>query len=207
MLLLGPALLILLFRFVPPLVTPLMLVRLAEGYGLERHWVPLPEISVHLRDAVVASEDNFFCEHWGFDTAALEGQIRAALDGERPRGASTITQQTAKNVFLWPGRDPVRKLLEAWLAPQLELFWGKRRIIEVYLNVIELGPGIYGAEAAARHWYGKPARALSEGEAGRLAAILPAPLDWKPGSAAIGRRASVLEQRIDQLGPMLACVR
>ena len=115
--LLGPALLILVLRFVPPLVTPLMLVRLAEGYGLERRWVPLDEISPHLRDAVVASEDNLFCEHWGFDTAALEGQIRAALEGERPRGASTITQQTAKNVFLWPGRDPVRKLLEAWLTP------------------------------------------------------------------------------------------
>jgi monofunctional biosynthetic peptidoglycan transglycosylase len=206
-LLLGPALLILVLRFVPPLVTPLMLVRLAEGYGLERRWVPLDEISPHLRDAVVASEDNLFCEHWGFDTAALEGQIRAAMEGERPRGASTITQQTAKNVFLWPGRDPVRKLLEAWLTPQLELLWGKRRIIEVYLNVVELGPGIYGAEAAARHWFRKPAAALSLGEAARLAAILPDPLDWKPTSAAIGRRAAVLERRIGQLGRMLACVR
>ncbi len=204
--LLGPALLILLFRFVPPVVTPLMLIRLAQGHGLERRWEPLGDISVHLRDAVVASEDNLFCRHWGFDTGALQGQIQAALTGERPRGASTITQQTAKNVFLWPGRDMVRKVIEAWLTPQLELLWGKRRIIEVYLNVVELGPGIYGAEAAARHWYGKPASALSLGEATRLAAVLPAPLEWKPTSAAIGRRAVVLERRIGQLGPLLDCV-
>jgi monofunctional biosynthetic peptidoglycan transglycosylase len=116
--------------------------------------------------------------------------------------------QTAKNLFLWPGRDLVRKALEAWLTPQVELLWPKRRIVEVYLNVAELGPGIYGAEAAARAYFGKPASALGVREAALLAAILPSPRDWSPArpSAYLQGRVRTIRTRIDQLGPMLACV-
>ncbi len=155
--LLAPPLLLLLYRFVPPPITPLMLIRLGEGEGLHKDWRPLEQIAPVLAEAVVAAEDNRFCEHWGFDWPALKGEIAAWRAGEAPRGASTITMQTAKNLFLWPDRSLLRKLLEAPLTPQIELLWPKRRIIEVYLNIVELGPGIYGAEAAAQAYFGKPA--------------------------------------------------
>jgi monofunctional biosynthetic peptidoglycan transglycosylase len=207
-LLLGPLLLLAVYRFVPPPATPLMLVRLAQGYGLDKSWVPLDEIAPALRQAVIAAEDNLFCSHVGFDWKALRQEVEAALDGERPRGASTISMQTVKNLLLWPGRDPVRKLAEAWLTPQLELLWSKRRILEVYLNLVELGPGIYGAEAAARHWFGKPAARLGRDEAARLAAILPAPLRWSPVSSSyVARRARILRVRVEQLGPLLDCAK
>ncbi|HEX6113419.1 MAG TPA: transglycosylase domain-containing protein, partial [Geminicoccaceae bacterium] len=120
-----------------------------------------------------------------------------------------ITMQTAKNLFLWPGRDFVRKALEAWLTPQIELLWPKRRIMEVYLNVAELGPGIYGAEAAARSYFGKSASGLSAQEATLLAAILPSPRDWSPVRPTdyLQGRARTIRARIDQLGPMLDCIR
>ena len=205
--LLGPPLVLLAYRFVPPLGTPLMLKRLAQGHGLEREWVPLSRISPHLARAVIASEDNLFCRHWGLDTAALREQVGRALDGERARGASTITQQTAKNLLLWEGRDPVRKLLEAWLSPQLELILGKRRILEIYLNVIETGPGLYGAEAAARRYFGKSAAKLTPREAAMIAATLPAPLRRSPAKPTryLQGRARVIEVRVGQLGPLLDC--
>jgi len=185
-----------------------MLIRLAQGYGIAKDWRPLDDIAPSLPRAVIAGEDNLFCRHWGFDWKALQGQLNAALDGERPRGASTITMQTAKNLFLWEGRDPLRKLLEAWLTPQIELLWSKRRIMEVYLNIAEFGPGIYGAEAAARHWFNKPAVRLSATETARLAAILPAPLRWRPNGrdAHVVRRGAVIAQRVGQLGPLLDCL-
>ncbi len=207
---LGPLLLILVFRVVPPPVTPLMLIRLAQGQELHRDWAAYGEIAPALADAVVAAEDNLFCEQaLGFDFGALGEQIAAWRRGERPRGASTITMQTAKNLLLWPGRDPVRKLVEAWLTPQVALLWPKRRVMEVYLNIVEFGPGIYGAEAAARAFFGKPAAALSRREAARLAAVLPNPLEWsaeRPGPY-VRRRAAIIERRITQLGPLLACLR
>jgi monofunctional biosynthetic peptidoglycan transglycosylase len=208
-LLLAPLALLLIYRFLPVPITPLMVIRLVEGEGLEKQWVPLGDIAPALARAVVAAEDNRFCGHAGFDWQELEGQIDALLAGERARGASTISMQTAKNLFLWPGRDLVRKALEAWLTPQLELLWPKARIIEVYLNIAEFGPGIYGAEAAARAYFDKPARALSAREAALLAAILPNPRSWsaaRPTPYLLGRRRAVLI-RIDQLGPMLDCVR
>jgi monofunctional biosynthetic peptidoglycan transglycosylase len=156
--------------------------------------------------AVVAAEDNWFCRHRGFDWAALQAQFELARAGERPRGASTITQQTAKNVLLWPGRDPVRKVLEAWFAPQLELFWGKRRILEVYLNVAELGPGVFGAEAAARHWFDRPAAELSGHQAATLAAMLPNPRAWTPDDPLVQEKAAVVLSRVGQLGSLLDCV-
>jgi monofunctional biosynthetic peptidoglycan transglycosylase len=205
----APTLLIALYRIVDPPVTPLMLLRVFEGEGLRHEAVPLSQISPHLIAAVIAAEDNRFCEHLGFDTEALQGEIDGWLAGERPRGASTITMQTAKNILLWPGRDPLRKGLEAWFTPQIELLWSKRRILEVYLGVIEMGPGVYGAEAAARTYFGKPASALGRRESALVAAVLPNPRqrsvvrpDWY-----VSRKASRIMRRAEQLGPLLDCVR
>jgi monofunctional glycosyltransferase len=207
--LLVPPALLMIYRFLPVPITPLMVIRLVEGEGLYKAWVPLEAIAPALPRAVVAAEDNRFCRHFGFDWQELTGQFDAVLAGERARGASTITMQTAKNLFLWPGRDLLRKALEAWLTPQVELLLPKRRIIEVYLNVAEFGPGIYGAEAAARAYFDKPANALSPLEAALLAAVLPSPRNWSPVHATeyIQGRARTIRTRIDQLGPMLDCIR
>lgn len=165
------------FRFLPVPFTLLMVGEtLFEGRDIHHEWVPLERISPHLIRAVIASEDNEFCRHWGFDFAEIEKALdRSQRNGGRLRGASTISQQTAKNVFLWPGRSYVRKGLEAYFTVLIEAFWPKRRIIEVYLNVVEWAPGHFGAEAAARRWFGKSAARLAPMEAARLAAILPNP--------------------------------
>ena len=202
LLLAGPPALILVFRVLPPPATPLMLIRLAQGHALRQEWVAYERIAPALAEAVIAAEDNRFCgEALGFDFAALRGQVESWQDGERPRGASTITMQTAKNLLLWPGRDPVRKALEAWLTPQVALLWPKRRVLEVYLNVVEFGPGLYGAEAATRAFFGKPASALSAHEAARLAAVLPNPLRWSAAAPSphLRRRAAVIERRVAQI--------
>jgi monofunctional glycosyltransferase len=207
--LLAPPGLLVAYRFLPPPITPLMLIRLAEGEGLDKQWQPLARIAPALAEAVVAAEDNRFCAHWGFDWPELEGQLEALLAGEQARGASTITMQTAKNLFLWPERSLLRKLLEAALTPQVALLWPKRRVIEVYLNIVEFGPGTYGAEAAARSYFAKPAAELSRREAALLAAVLPHPRDSSPArpSAYLEDRARTIRTRIEQLGPMLDCVR
>jgi len=200
-----PPLVTLAYRWLPPPATPLMLLRLPLEAGLDYRWRPMAEISPHLARAVIASEDNLFCTHQGFDVQALRNEVERALAGERPRGASTITQQLAKNLFLWPGRGYGRKVLEAWYAPQLEVILGKQRILELYLNIVEFGPGIYGAEAASRRWFQKPASALTEREAARLAVILPRPLYWRPDGAWATERSAVIQRRIGQLGPLLDC--
>jgi monofunctional glycosyltransferase len=207
--LLAPSVLLLAYRFLPVPITPLMMIRLLQGEGLHKTWVPLEAIAPVLPYAVIGAEDNRFCEHAGFDWKELGGQIDAALAGGHARGASTITMQTAKNLFLWPGRDLVRKALEAWFTPQIELLWPKRRIVEVYLNVAEFGPGIYGAEAAARTYFGKSAAGLGKREAALLAAVLPSPRSWSPARPTkyLESRARTIRTRIDQLGPMLDCVR
>jgi monofunctional biosynthetic peptidoglycan transglycosylase len=210
LLLAGPLVLILVFRFLPVPMTPLMMIRLVQGHGLRHEWVAYDKISPALADAVVASEDNLFCEQsLGFDFKTIGEQIDVWRDGERPRGASTITMQTAKNLLLWPGRDPVRKALEAWLTPQVALLWPKPRVLEVYLNIVEFGPGIYGAEAAARAFFRKPASALSPREAAQLAAVLPRPLVWSasPPTAFVRQRAAVIERRVAQIRPLLDCAR
>ena len=148
--LLAPLLVLAVYRFVPPPGTPLMLIRSAEGENLRYRWIPLRAMAPTLPQLVVAAEDNLFCRHWGFDLKALEEQVSSALDGEETRGASTISMQVAKNLFLWPGRSFVRKGLEAWLTPYVELMLPKRRILEIYLNIAEWGPGLYGAEAPRR---------------------------------------------------------
>jgi monofunctional biosynthetic peptidoglycan transglycosylase len=148
---------------------------------LRHHWVSLPEISVHAQRAVVAAEDMEFFHHQGFSTTEVRAAILEALRGDELRGASTITQQLAKNLWLSPSRNPLRKVREAVLTWRLETQLTKRRILEIYLNVVELGPGIYGVEAAARHYFGRPAAELTEGQAAMLAASLPRPSSWHPG--------------------------
>jgi monofunctional biosynthetic peptidoglycan transglycosylase len=160
-------------------VTYLMVQRVFEGRGFDRRWVPMKKISPALVRAVIAAEDARFCEHKGFDFEAIEKAMAANAAGKKLRGGSTISQQTAKNVFLWPGRDWVRKGLEAWFTVLIEVGWGKERIMEVYLNSIEWGPGVYGAEAAAQRNFKVPASRLTAAQAARLAAIVPKPLSWK----------------------------
>lgn len=176
----GPVLVTAVYRFVPPPITYLMIERTVEGRGFDRRWRPLERISPRLVRAVIAAEDAHFCDHHGFDFAAME---KAMKNNERRpnkiRGGSTISQQTAKNVFLWPQRSYVRKGLEAYFTVLIEFLWGKPRIMEVYLNSIEWGPGVYGAEAAARRNFGVGADKLSPVQAARLAAILPSPLKWR----------------------------
>jgi monofunctional biosynthetic peptidoglycan transglycosylase len=180
-LLLGPALVILVYWVVPPPVTPLMLIRAAEGHGITKSWVPLSRISPNLQRAVIAAEDAKFCQHRGFDWDAVDNAIeRYQRRGRRKLGASTISMQTAKNLFLWPGRTFVRKGAEAYLTVWLEALLPKRRILELYLNEIEWGPGIYGAEAASRKYFGVGAAALTPMQAARMATVLPNPLGWRP---------------------------
>lgn len=201
--------LILLYRVVPPPVTPLMLIRLVEGQGIAKDWEAWEAISPHLRQAVVASEDNLFCEHSGFDWESLEAAAKAYAAGERAGGGSTISMQTAKNLFLWPSRSIVRKGLEVPLTALLEILWPKQRILEVYLNIAEWGPGIYGIEAASRHYFGRSAADLTPRQASQLVAVLPNPLEWRPvpPSNYVARRAATIRTRIRQLGPLLDCVR
>ncbi len=205
----APSAIILAYRYVNPPLTPLMVIRLIEGEPINKHWMPLEQISPHVARAAIASEDNLFCRHFGFDMPAMKQQIQAYFAGRRPRGASTITMQTAKNILLWPGRDPLRKVIEAGLTPQIELLWSKQRILEVYLNVVELGPGLYGVEAASRALFGKSASRLSRSEAVRLMAILPNPREYSavwPGPV-VRARVNRINRRIDQLGPLLDCGR
>jgi monofunctional biosynthetic peptidoglycan transglycosylase len=175
----GSMLLVVIYRLVPPPVTPLMLIRAVEGYGVTKSWRPLGEISPNLVRAVMAGEDAKFCGHHGFDWDAIREDWQRYRRGEgKLRGASTISMQTAKNVFLWSGRDWIRKGLEAYFTVLIELVWGKERIIETYLNVVEWAPGVYGAAAAAQFHFHKAPGTLSAEEAARLAAILPDPLKW-----------------------------
>ncbi len=189
---------ILLYGLVPPPATPLMILRLFEGEGIARDWRPRGAIAPDLFRAVIAAEDARFCEHVGFDTVELAKALRDWRRGRRVRGASTITMQTAKNLFLWPGRTLVRKAAEAYLTPWLEMSWSKARILELYVNIAEWGPGIYGAEAAARAYFGKPASALSAKEAALLAAVLPNPRAWSPDkpSSYVRARARTIHARM-----------
>ena len=166
---------VLVHAVIPPPITILMAQQAIAGHGLDYRWRSLNDISPNLVYAVIGSEDARFCSHNGFDFDAIEKAMDANKRGKKMRGDSTISQQTAKNVFLWPSRDWVRKGLEAGYTVLIETFWGKRRIMEVYLNVAEWAPGVYGAEAASRHWFNKSARNLTPREAARLAAILPSP--------------------------------
>ncbi|MBV9997423.1 MAG: monofunctional biosynthetic peptidoglycan transglycosylase [Caulobacteraceae bacterium] len=179
-LVLAPIALTLIYRFVPPPITILMVERLFQGKGLDHRWRALSQMSPTLPLAAIAAEDARFCEHHGFDFEAMEKALKHnEAKPERIRGGSTISQQTAKNVFLWPERSWVRKGFEAYLTVLIETLWGKRRIMEVYLNTVEMGPGIYGVEAAAERYFHTSAKALSAQQSARLIAILPSPLKWQ----------------------------
>ncbi len=184
-----------LFAVVPPTPTILMLQQAAGGRGLDYRWRGLNDISPNLVDAAIAAEDARFCSHHGFDMEAIQKALDHNAEGGRIRGGSTISQQTAKNVFLWPSRDWVRKGLEAGYTVLIETVWSKRRIMEVYLNVVEWAPGVYGAQAASHRWFGKDADELTPREAARLAAILPAPRRYKAASPGpyVRRRASRIQ--------------
>jgi monofunctional biosynthetic peptidoglycan transglycosylase len=168
-----------------------------EGTALRREWVPIERISPHLINAVIAAEDSRFCQHVGIDFDALNAAIADNQSGGRRRGGSTITQQTAKNVFLWNGGGYARKAAEAWLSLYIDAVWTKRRIMEVYLNVAEWGDGIFGAEAAAQARFGKPASNLTRREAALLAAVLPSPNKWRldPAGPYVSDRTNTLMQR------------
>ena len=205
----GPVILLVLYRVVPPPITPLMVIRLFEGEGINKEWTPLEEMQPSLPKLVIAAEDNTFCSHWGFDLEAYQAQLEKSLKGRTSRGASTLSMQLAKNLFLWPGRSYVRKALEIPLTLYVELVLPKRRIMELYLNVVEFGPGIYGAEAAARAHFHTSAEKLSLQQAAQLAAVLPNPRRWSASKPTgyIQNRASLYRQRVDQLGPdYVACI-
>jgi monofunctional glycosyltransferase len=177
---LAIALLIALYRFVPVPLTPLMVLRWIEGEGLEKQWVDYDQLSPNLRRAVIAAEDARFYRHYGFDFDAIGDAWDGYEAGGRLRGASTITQQTAKNLVLWPGGDWLRKIVEIYPTVLLELLWPKQRILQTYLNIVEWGHGIYGAEAAARFYFDRSARTLTASEAALMAAVLPNPRRWSP---------------------------
>lgn len=195
---------VLLFKFVPVPFTPLMGIRALEHNSAGKDmicshkWVPIDEISLNLQKAVIASEDGRFLEHSGFDFEAMQKAFKNNSKGKKLKGGSTISQQTAKNVFLWQGRSYVRKGLEAYYTVLIELVWGKKRIMEVYLNSIEMGDGVYGAEAAAKHWYRKDASSLTRYEAAGIAAILPSPRRYKASNSSsyINRRKARISREI-----------
>lgn len=198
---LSSLLAVVVYRLVPVYFTPLMGIRLYEQWRadkplkLSHTWVPLSQISHHLPQAVVASEDNLFMDHHGFDIEQIQQARIEAEKGGRVRGASTISQQTAKNVFLWPGKSYVRKGLEAYFTLLIEWIWGKERIMEVYLNSIEMGEGIYGAQAVAQAHFKKEAYQLERSEAALIAATLPNPRRFnsaKPSAYMKKRQAKIL---------------
>lgn len=197
---------VLVYKWLPVPFTPLMAIRYFENpeEDIQHDWVPAEEISDNLKLAVMASEDQNFPNHSGFDMAAIEKAIENNKKGKRVRGASTISQQTAKNVFLWPQRSWVRKGFEVYFTFLIELFWSKERILEVYLNSIEMGKGVYGAEAASRFWFNKSAEDLAAYEAAAIAAVLPNPRQYRanPASNYIqGRKVWIIRQ-MRNMGPI-----
>ena len=207
--LLANAALVVPWRWLPPPISAFMLREIAlERRAVEQRWIPRSAISANLALAVIAAEDQKFPSHHGFDFDSIARATRESR--QRPRGASTISQQLAKNLYLWPGRSWLRKGLEGWLTLWIEAFWPKARILEVYLNVVEFGPGVYGAAAASERYFGKPASGLSMHEASLLAAVLPNPKKLsaaRPSDYVRGRAAeiaAVARQRslhvLDELG-------
>ena len=197
------------YRWAGPPVTPLMLIRLPDAGRIDREPVALSAISPELRHAVIASEDNRFCRHHGIDWNAVNDAVEQYDAEGRLRGASTITMQVARNLFLWPGGGFARKSVEAALALIIDAVWPKRRILEVYLNIAEWGEGIYGAEAAARAYFHTDAAHLTRREAALMAAVLPNPLRWSPArpTAYISERAGTIAGRSPKLEGYYDCLR
>ncbi len=195
------SLFVLVYRFVPVPYTPLMFWKSAssvfskEKIGIEKKWVPLTEISSSMQRSVIRAEDAKFYIHHGFDFEAIEAAIKYNKTHKKQKGASTISQQTAKNVFLWPSRSWLRKGMEVYFTVMIETLWSKDRILEVYLNVIELGPGVYGVEAAAKKYFHKKAKNLTSREAALMAAVLPNPIKFKiskPSSYVLRRQRKIM---------------
>lgn len=198
-------LVLLLFRYANPPTTAFIVAHQVENRslsGVHQIWVPLEDISPWMPLAVIASEDQRFLTHWGVDPDAIAAAVNAVRDGGSLRGASTITQQTTKNLFLWGGRSYFRKALEAVLAVGVDGLWSKRRIMEVYLNVAEFGPGIYGVEAASQHHFGVKASQLTAEQAARLAAVLPNPRIFNASAPSdhVWQRTSWVRRQMSQLG-------
>jgi len=195
-----------LLRFIDPPMWSWRLERAlfppAKMGQVHHQWVDLAAISSELQLAVIAAEDQRFADHHGFDMAAISAALKHNQRSERVRGASTLSQQTAKNLFMWSDRSMLRKGLEAWFTLLMELGWDKARILEVYLNIVEFGPGIYGAEAAARHYFGKSASRLTRYESSLLAAVLPNPWRYRvsPPSPYVQKRAVWIRRQMGQLG-------
>lgn len=202
--------LVFLYKWVPIPITPLMVIRSVEQHKkdkdivLKHDWIAITEISKNTQLAVVCSEDQRFLNHNGFDFKAIEKAYQNNKKGKRVKGGSTISQQTAKNVFLWPERSWLRKGLETYFTFLIEIIWGKERIIEVYLNSIEMGNGIYGIEAAAQYWFHKPASKLTEYECAAIASILPNPRSYKanPASKYIQSRKIWIVKQMRYMGQL-----
>ncbi|QTP58122.1 monofunctional biosynthetic peptidoglycan transglycosylase [Billgrantia antri] len=201
--------LVLMLRYVPVYGSMVMLERKVEAWAagetlpLRHQWRPWAELSDHAKLAVIAAEDQRFALHHGFDVDEIRRAWEASRNGATLRGASTISQQTAKNLFLWTGRSWLRKGFEAWFTVLLEALWPKQRILEVYLNIVEWDHGVFGLEAAGQHYFGVSAGRLSETQASRLAAILPNPRHWdatRPGPH-VERRSQWIRQQMRNLGP------
>ncbi|MFC0209453.1 monofunctional biosynthetic peptidoglycan transglycosylase [Chelativorans intermedius] len=189
-------------------VSTLMLADLARLQGYERRWVGLDEMGAAVIHSVMMSEDGQFCSHAGVDWQAINTVVNDALSGERPRGASTIPMQTVKNLFLWSGRSYLRKALEAPLALYFDALVPKRRIMEIYMNIAEWGPNLYGVEAAAQHYFGRPASSLTARQAALLAVTLPNPYARNPASptAGLSRLAAIIEGRARKAGAYVGCL-
>jgi len=202
--------LVVFFKWVPVPITPLMVIRLVEqkmdGKEMKcsHDWVPMESITVNLQKAVIASEDGTFLTHNGFDFDAMQKAFKNNEKGKKLKGGSTISQQTAKNIFLWQGRSYLRKGLEAYFTMLIELIWGKERIMEVYLNSIEMGDGVYGVQAASEFWYNKSANELSKREAAGIAAILPNPRKFKASNSTsyIESRKGKIVKRMRYVGKL-----
>jgi monofunctional biosynthetic peptidoglycan transglycosylase len=201
---------LLLFRFVNPPVTLTMLISAAKNQRWVTHQdVPLEKVSSSLQRAVIAAEDGRFCAHHGIDFGAVQAALGDFQENGKLRGASTISMQVSRNVFLWTGGGFVRKVVEAPLALALDAVWPKSRVMEIYLNIAEWGPGVFGAEAAARHYFRKPAAALTPREAARLAAILPNPIRFSASKPTryVEQRTNIIERRMRQLNSVQrACI-
>ncbi|OLO03029.1 MULTISPECIES: monofunctional biosynthetic peptidoglycan transglycosylase [Salinicola] len=199
---------VLIFRFVPVFGSMVMVERKVSSWfhgdnlTIEQQWEPWSRLSDNAKVAVMAGEDQRFPDHWGFDVAQIKRSITSWSDGGDLRGASTLSQQTARNLFLWTGRSWIRKGLEAWFTLLLEALWPKQRILEVYLNIAEWDTGVFGLEAAAQHYFGTSAANLSVSQASRLAAILPNPRGWSASrpSAHVQQRAAWIQRQMRNLG-------
>ena len=190
------------YRWINPPITLLMISRAFDGAKIDKTWVPLDQISPNLVRASIASEDNNYLGHRGFDLGAIYDALDERQQGKRKRGASTISQQTAKNVFLWSGKSGIRKGFEAYFTFLIEHLWGKERIMEVYLNVIEMGDGVYGAEATAQHYFGRSATKLTQRQAALIVAAYPNPRQRDPASPTsyLNKRSAQIQRLMPLMG-------